>query len=81
MEDYIDILLENLSEHLNEYLNASYFAQEKTAANALKSLMETCTDAQKKLLLAYEEALNTADSISELTLARQAFLLAKTIYR
>ncbi len=80
MKDYVDILLDNLSEHRNEYLNANYFVQEKMATKALKALMETCTDPQKKLLLAYEAAHNAADSISELILARQAFLLAKAIY-
>ena len=48
---------------------------------ALKALSATLSEQQTKLLLTYEAEKNAAASISEDIFARQAFLLAREIFR
>ena len=42
---------------------------------------DSLTAGQRKLFLAYEEARNAAEGASEDAFARQAFLLAREVYR
>nr|WP_326127622.1 hypothetical protein [uncultured Oscillibacter sp.] len=81
MEDYIEILLEALEEHDREYLGGEYFAQSGQAMEAMETLDKTFSREQKKLFQDYEEKQNAVDSTGRMALARQAFLLAKEIYR
>ena len=56
----------------------AYLAQEEDAFTALS---RTFTEEQKKLFLVYEDARNACAGASEDAYARQAFLLAKEIFR
>lgn len=78
MEDYIEILLEALEEHDREYPGGEYFAQ---SGQAMETLDKTFSREQKKLFQDYEEKQNAADSTGRMALARQAFLLAREIFR
>lgn len=78
MEDYIDVLLNWLQEAPPEQPDAALCQQETAAMDALCS---TLSKEQRACFLRYEDARNaTAGAVAE-ALARQAFLLAKTIYR
>lgn len=81
MEDYIEILLEALEEHDREYLGWDYFAQSDWAMEAMETLNQTLSHEQRELFRDYEEKQNAADSTGRMAFARQAFLLAKEIYR
>ena len=81
MEDYIDALLLYLSEQRHASSPGSYFsclAREQAACDALCS---TLSKEQHKLFLAYDDARNATASVAEDAYARQAFLLAKEIFR
>ena len=81
MEDYITILLEALEECDREYLAGEYFAQSAQAMEAMETLERTFSQEQKELFQDYEEKQNAADDTRGRALTRQAFLLAKEIYR
>lgn len=81
MEDYIDVLLKALDEHSQEHLGLEYFIQSKEAMQAMKNLAETLSSEQERLFRDYEEKQGKADAASGMALARQAFLLAREIYR
>lgn len=81
MEDYIDILLEHLSEFQLQELGYEYFAQKSQEEATLAALEATFSDTQRTLFLHYEAARNATASISESSFVRQAFLLAREIYR
>ena len=53
----------------------------KQEAQAADALCDTLSPEQRKLFLAYEAARNACASASEDAYARQAFLLAREIYR
>ena len=69
--DYIKILLEALEEQISPSLGEPYY----------QALRETLSETQHKLFLAYEEHGNARSSIYQEILSRQAFLLAREIYR
>lgn len=81
MEDYIEILLEELNNRRQDLLSGEYFIQSHKTLQAAKALHETLSEPQKELFLAFEAQSNRTAAISEAALARQAFLLAKEIYR
>lgn len=84
MEDYITILLEALEECDREYLGGAYFAQSAQAMEAMEAmetLEKTFSHEQKALFQDYEEKQNAADDTRGRALTRQAFLLAREIYR
>ncbi len=81
MEDYINILLESLGEHDREYLGWEYFTQTERAFEAMEALEKTLSDEQKRLFEDYDEKRTAAADTRETALIRQAFLLAKEIYR
>ena len=81
MEDYIDVLLEALSGQRLSFLGHEYFIRQEQESLACQDLSRTFTEEQKTLFLAYEDAHNACASLSEDAYARQAFLLAKEIYR
>ncbi len=80
-KDYIDILLSHLSEQRLSYANSEYFIHQKREQLAFKALADTLNDQQHELLLRYDEERNASASVSESLLARQAFLLAREIFR
>ena len=82
MEDFITVLLDDLSEH-RTLSNASgeYIRRLQDEETAYRALSATLTQEQKKLFLAYDDARNAAASLSESEFARTAFLLAREIYR
>lgn len=80
MEDYITILLETLEEHDREYLGWEYFLQSEQAMAAMEALNKTLSHEQRKLFQDYEDKRTAVDDTGRMSLARQAFLLAREIY-
>ena len=81
MQDYIDILLSHLSGARQSSLPGESFPLQVQEQQALNALLDSLTAGQRKLFLAYEEARNAAEGASEDAFARQAFLLAREVYR
>lgn len=81
MQDYIDVLLCHLSSARQSSLPGEYFPLQVREQQALNALLDSLTAGQRKLFLAYEEARNAAEGASEDAFARQAFLLAREVYR
>ena len=81
MEGYIKILLEALEEHDREYLGWKYFVQSDQVMEAMETLDKTFSHEQRKLFQDYEDKQTALDATGRMALARQAFLLAKEIYR
>ena len=81
MQDYIDVLLCHLAERRQNALSGEYFSLQAREQQALNALLDSLTAGQRKLFLAYEEARNAAEGASEDAFARQAFLLAREIFR
>ena len=80
-KDYIDVLLEHLNDRRLSCAGKEYFLAQQREHMALKALSATLSEQQTKLLLTYEAEKNAAASISEDIFARQAFLLAREIFR
>ncbi len=80
MKDYIDILLESLSETCLSALSYEYFLQQKRERLASEALSRSLSKDQQALFLSYEEEHNASASMRMDALARQAFLLAREIY-
>ena len=70
MDDYITVLLDEMEEHWSEFMNGPYFLEEARKKQAARALMDALTEAQTELFLAYEEVMT-----------RQAFLLAREMFR
>ena len=81
MQDYIDILLSHLSSARQSSLPGESVPLQVQEQQALNALLDSLTAGQRKLFLAYEEARNAAEGASEDAFARQAFLLAREVYR
>lgn len=81
MQDYIDVLLCHLSSARQSSLPGESFPLQVQEQQALNALLDSLTAGQRKLFLAYEEARNAAEGASEDAFARQAFLLAREVYR
>ena len=81
MQDYIDVLLCHLADARQNALPGDSFPLQVREQQALNALLDSLTAGQRKLFLAYEEARNAAASVSEDAFARQAFLLAREVYR
>ena len=80
-KDYIAILIDHLNEQRLSYANSEYLIHQKREQLAFKTLAAALGDQQHELLLRYDEEKNAAASVSENILARQAFLLARKIFR
>ena len=81
MQDYINVLLCHLSSTRQNALSGEYFSLQAREQQALNALLDSLTAGQRKLFLTYEEARNAAEGASEDAFARQAFLLAREVYR
>lgn len=81
MEDYIDILFRELEEQWSDLLGGEYFLQKAREDYAEQALLDTLTEEQQKLFLIYEEQRNAASVFRESGMTRQAFLLAREIFR
>ena len=79
--DYIDVLLQHLADTRLSYLHSDYYIQKEREQLASEALCCTFTEEQHKLFLAYEEEFSARFSISEDAYARQAFLLAREIFK
>ena len=80
-KDYIAILIDHLNEQRLSCAGKEYFLSRKREGMALEALSATLNEEQHTLLLRYEAEKNAAASVSEEILARQAFLLAREIFR
>ena len=81
MRDYVDLLVHVLVEQEGRDSAEPVLSRKSQQIYAERALLETLSGPQTKLFLAYEEAQNAASSLYAACLARQAFLLAKEIYR
>ena len=81
MQDYIDVLLCHLADTRQNALPGEAFPLQVREQQTLNALLDSLTAGQRKLFLAYEEARNAAEGASEDAFARQAFLLAREVYR
>ena len=81
MKDYIDALLMYLSEERLTGTSSEYFARLACEEEACEALCRALTPEQHKLFLTYEAARNATASAAEDAYARQAFLLARDIFR
>ena len=81
MQDYIDVLLCHLSSARQSSLPGEAFPLQVREQQTLNALLDSLTAGQRKLFLAYEEARNAAEGASEDAFARQAFLLAREVFR
>lgn len=81
MQDYIDVLLCHLADTRQNALPGESFPLQVREQQTLNALLDSLTAGQRKLFLAYEEARNAAEGASEDAFARQAFLLAREVYR
>ena len=81
MQDYIDVLLCHLADTRQNALPGEYFPLQAREYQTMDALTASFTADQRKLFLAYEEARNAAEGASEDAFARQAFLLAREVYR
>ena len=81
MQDYIDVLLCHLADTRQSSLPGEAFPLQAREYQTMDALTASFTADQRKLFLAYEEARNAAASVSEDAFARQAFLLAREVYR
>ena len=81
MQDYIDVLLCHLADTRQNALPGEYFPLQAREYQTLDALTASFTADQRKLFLAYEEARNAAEGASEDAFARQAFLLAREVFR
>ena len=81
MDDYITVLLEILEEEMYTHLGDDYFLPLHSSGEALDALSATFTPRQQELFRAYEDAWSDLESAYQDALARQAFLLARAIFR
>lgn len=81
MRDYIDVLLDELSDSRLSVLGHEYFLQQQREYLATEALSDTLSEEQQKLFMSYEEEHNACAAMRMDSFARQAFLLAKEIYR
>lgn len=81
MEDYIEILLNELEEQWSALLGEEYFLQKARENRAERALMDTLTEEQNELFLVCGEQRNIAAVFRESHMTRQAFLLAREIFR
>ena len=81
MDDYIAVLLNEMEEHWSEFMNGSYFLEEARKKQAARALMDALTEAQTELFLAYEERQSALAVLREEVMTRQAFLLAREMFR
>lgn len=81
MENYIEILIGELGEHWTDILTGEYFLEKTREDHAEAALMKTLTKTQRDLFMIYEEHRNAAASLRESAMARQAFLMAREIFR
>ena len=80
MDDYITVLLKRLTEH-SPSANWESLVRQTRQNQAGEALRNTLSPEQRRLFLRYEEAHNALASVSEEIFARQAFLLAREIFR
>lgn len=81
MDDYIDLLLADLGDHSAAWTDGAYYVQRSRERQAQSALWETLSPPQQSLFLEYEEERNASASLHADALARQAFLLARRIFR
>ena len=81
MENYIDILLASFEEQWVDFLSRDYYLERARLENAEEALWQTLSESQIELFLSYEGHRNAVAFHRETCTTRQAFLLAKELYR
>ena len=81
MDDYITVLLEALEDEMYAHLGDDYFLPLRRSGEVLDELSASFTPRQRELFRAYEDAWSDLESAYQDALARQAFLLARAIFR
>lgn len=80
MFDYIDILIQALYNHDEDFLSGDYFLQYNRETQAEDALWETFSEEQKQLYLKAEYERSVTETSYTEAFARQIFLLAREIY-
>lgn len=80
MDDYITVLLHDLEDRAQDFLPGDYHTAIRREA-AAAALTASLTGEQRALFLAFEESRNASAAAYQEALARQAFLLAREIFR
>lgn len=81
MEDYLTVLLNDLEDHASAFLPGGYYLALHRESAAAEALAATFTQEQHALFDVFEDARNASAAAYQEALARQAFLLAREIYR
>ena len=81
MDDYIAVLLDEMEEHWSDFMDGAYFLEEQQRKQAAQALIDTLSESQMDLFLSYEERQNAVAVLREESMTRQAFLLAREMYR
>ena len=81
MDDYITVLLNDLEDRAPSFLPGGYYAAMARESDALRALEATFTAEQRALFPTYEDCRNDSAAHYQDALARQAFLLGRTIFR
>lgn len=81
MNDYIDLLLADLDDHSAAWTDGAYYVQRAREEQAQSALWDSLSPRQQDLFLEYEEERNASAVLHADGLARQAFLLARRIFR
>ncbi|WP_417042916.1 hypothetical protein [Dysosmobacter sp.] len=81
MDDYITVLLNDLEDRAGQFLPGEYYQAANRESAALQALEETFTPEQHRLFQAYEDSRSDSACAYQDALARQAFLLARAIFR
>ena len=81
MEDYLTVLLNDLEDQASAFLPGGYYLALHRESAAAEALTASLTKPQHALFLAFEDARNASAAAYQEALARQAFLLAREIYR
>lgn len=81
MDDYITVLLHDLEDRAQDFLPGDYHGAICREAAAAEALTASLTGEQHALFLAFEESRNASAAAYQEALARQAFLLAREIFR
>ena len=81
MDDDITVLLHDLEDRAQDFLPGDYHTAIRREAAAAEALTASLTGEQRALFLAFEESRNASAAAYQEALARQAFLLAREIFR
>ena len=81
MDDYITVLLNDLEDRAGQFLPGEYYQGANRESAALQALEATLSAEQRALFDEFADRRNVSAACYQDALARQAFLLARELYR